>query len=95
MALLHGKDVLVGVIDVATDRVETPEEVAHHHRGGHGIRPTRAAVPLHELRHGPDDSLRRAGETRRARSGRGFGAAAAEPLNVFALSTAPADGCGA
>ena len=28
MALLRGKDVLVGVIDVATDRVETPEEVA-------------------------------------------------------------------
>jgi len=28
MALLPGKDVLVGVIDVANDRVETPEEVA-------------------------------------------------------------------
>ena len=28
MALLDGKDVLVGVIDVATDEVETPEEVA-------------------------------------------------------------------
>jgi 5-methyltetrahydropteroyltriglutamate--homocysteine methyltransferase len=28
MALLRGKDVLVGVIDVASDRVETPEEVA-------------------------------------------------------------------
>jgi 5-methyltetrahydropteroyltriglutamate--homocysteine methyltransferase len=28
MQLLAGKDVLVGVIDVATDRVETPEEVA-------------------------------------------------------------------
>ena len=28
MRLLEGKDVLVGVIDVATDRVETPEEVA-------------------------------------------------------------------
>ena len=28
MKLLHGKDVLVGVIDVASDRVETPEEVA-------------------------------------------------------------------
>jgi 5-methyltetrahydropteroyltriglutamate--homocysteine methyltransferase len=28
LALLRGKDVLVGVIDVATDRVETPEEVA-------------------------------------------------------------------
>ena len=28
MALLKGKDVLVGVIDVASDRVETPAEVA-------------------------------------------------------------------
>ena len=28
IALLDGKDVLVGVIDVATDRVETPDEVA-------------------------------------------------------------------
>ncbi|HVC10495.1 MAG TPA: methionine synthase [Burkholderiales bacterium] len=28
MALLKGKDVLVGAIDVASDRVETPEEVA-------------------------------------------------------------------
>ena len=28
MALLEGKDVLVGVIDVATDVVETPEQVA-------------------------------------------------------------------
>ena len=28
MALLAGKDVLVGVIDVASDRIETPEEVA-------------------------------------------------------------------
>ena len=28
MALLRGKDVMVGVIDVASDRVETPDEVA-------------------------------------------------------------------
>ena len=28
MALLEGKDVLVGVIDVANDRIETAEEVA-------------------------------------------------------------------
>ena len=28
LALLEGKDVLLGVIDVATDKVETPEEVA-------------------------------------------------------------------
>ncbi len=28
LSLLDGKDVLVGVIDVATDKVETPEEIA-------------------------------------------------------------------
>jgi 5-methyltetrahydropteroyltriglutamate--homocysteine methyltransferase len=28
MQLLEGKDVLVGVIDVASDKIETPEEVA-------------------------------------------------------------------
>jgi 5-methyltetrahydropteroyltriglutamate--homocysteine methyltransferase len=28
MKLLEGKDVLVGVIDVASDEVETPEQVA-------------------------------------------------------------------
>jgi 5-methyltetrahydropteroyltriglutamate--homocysteine methyltransferase len=28
MALLAGKDVMVGVIDVASDTIETPEEVA-------------------------------------------------------------------
>jgi 5-methyltetrahydropteroyltriglutamate--homocysteine methyltransferase len=28
LKLLDGKDVLIGVIDVATDRIETPEEVA-------------------------------------------------------------------
>jgi 5-methyltetrahydropteroyltriglutamate--homocysteine methyltransferase len=28
MALLKGKDVMVGVIDVASDRIETPEQVA-------------------------------------------------------------------
>ncbi len=36
MGLLKGKDVLVGVIDVATDRVETPEEVAD--TIGHALR---------------------------------------------------------
>jgi 5-methyltetrahydropteroyltriglutamate--homocysteine methyltransferase len=28
LKLLDGKDVLLGVIDVATDKIETPEEVA-------------------------------------------------------------------
>ena len=32
LALLDGKDVLVGVIDVATDTIETPEEVAARDR---------------------------------------------------------------
>jgi 5-methyltetrahydropteroyltriglutamate--homocysteine methyltransferase len=33
LKLLKGKDVLVGVIDVASERVETPEEVAQTIRG--------------------------------------------------------------
>jgi 5-methyltetrahydropteroyltriglutamate--homocysteine methyltransferase len=28
LKLLHGKDVLIGVIDVATDTIETAEEIA-------------------------------------------------------------------
>ena len=28
MALLEGKDVMVGVIDVASDEIETPEQIA-------------------------------------------------------------------
>jgi 5-methyltetrahydropteroyltriglutamate--homocysteine methyltransferase len=28
LKLLNGKDILIGAIDVATDRIETPEEVA-------------------------------------------------------------------
>ena len=28
MRLLEGKEVMVGVIDVASDRIETPEEIA-------------------------------------------------------------------
>ncbi len=73
MKLLAGKDVLVGVIDVATDRVETAEEVAATHRGRAGIRAGRSAVPLHELRHGADAPRHRGGEAggagRRGRAG--------------------------
>ena len=43
MKLLKGKDVLVGVIDVASDRVETPEEVAAT------IRPALKYVPKKRL----------------------------------------------
>ena len=43
MALLEGKEVLVGVIDVASERVETPEEVADT------IGRALAFVPKHRL----------------------------------------------
>lgn len=43
LALLSGKDVLVGAIDVATDQVESPEEVAAT------IRAALAHVPVERL----------------------------------------------
>jgi 5-methyltetrahydropteroyltriglutamate--homocysteine methyltransferase len=43
IGLLEGKDVLVGAIDVATDRVETPDEVADV------IRQALRHVPAHRL----------------------------------------------
>jgi 5-methyltetrahydropteroyltriglutamate--homocysteine methyltransferase len=43
MSLLAGKDVLVGAIDVATDRVETPQEVAAT------LRAALAFIPPHHL----------------------------------------------
>ena len=52
IGLLDGKDVLVGAIDVATDTVETPEEVAQTIRAALEYVPRRAALPLHQLRHG-------------------------------------------
>ena len=66
MRLLAGKDVLVGVIDVATDRVETPEEVADTIEEALEFVPAGAAVPVHQLRHGADAPERGGGEARRA-----------------------------
>jgi len=43
LALLTGKDVLVGAVDVATDRVETPDDVAAT------LRAALAHVPAHRL----------------------------------------------
>ena len=45
IGLLEGKDVLVGAIDVATDRVETPEEVAAAIRAALRLRARRALYP--------------------------------------------------
>ena len=44
LGLLQGKDVLVGAIDVATDRVETPEDVAAT-IGGTGTSPAEHLYP--------------------------------------------------
>ena len=48
-------------------RVETPEEVAGTIEDALEFVPARAAVPLHELRHGADAPGRGGGEARRAR----------------------------
>lgn len=58
MKLLIGKDVLVGVIDVASDIVETPEEVADTIGPSAAVRAERATVPLHELPSGADGAGR-------------------------------------
>ena len=63
IGLLKGKDVLVGCIDVASNAVETPEEVADTIRAALDSCPARAALSLHQLRHGADgggDRLRQA-----------------------------------
>ena len=52
IGLLGDKDVLVGAIDVATDRVETPEEVATGAAQRPALRARRAHPALHQLRHG-------------------------------------------
>jgi methionine synthase II (cobalamin-independent) len=55
MQLLEGKDVMVGVIDVASEVVETPEEVADTIARALEFVPKAAPVPLHQLRPGPNE----------------------------------------
>ena len=76
LALLKGKDVQIGVIDVANDAVETPEEVAADHRGRAQARAEGAHRLRHQLRHGADAPRHRGGQAQRARPGRGAGAQA-------------------
>ena len=83
IGLLEGKDVLVGAIDVATDRIETAEDVAATIRAGAAPRAGRAALPVHQLRDGaarPRGGPRQAPGARggrRAGPGRGLGRAGA------------------
>ncbi len=74
LSLLDGKDVLVGVIDVATDAVETPEQVAQRDRRGYEIRAEGAHRRLHQLRHGADAARHRRGQADGARRRREAGA---------------------
>ena len=67
MRLLDGKDVMVGVIDVASDVIETPEQVAETIGTRAALRAGRAALPVHQLRHGADAARGRRGQARRAR----------------------------
>ena len=53
LGLLEGKDILVGAIDVASDTVETAEEVAAVADAGRQARSQGAHPAVHQLRHGP------------------------------------------
>ena len=52
IGLLDGKDVLVGAIDVASDRIETPDEVAATIRAAARLRAAGSIAALHQLRDG-------------------------------------------
>ena len=90
IGLLAGKDVLVGAIDVASDRVETPEEVAATIRAALRVRAGRAALPLHQLRDGaavPRGGPRQApGAGRRRRAGPARNSGRPEPVYVLGHS---------
>jgi 5-methyltetrahydropteroyltriglutamate--homocysteine methyltransferase len=70
LALLKGKDVLIGVIDVATDTVET------RHRSGDAARTQGTHCRLHQLRHGADAARIGRGQAHGAWRRRGAGAPA-------------------
>ena len=58
MALLDGKDVMVGVIDVASDHGRDARRGGRHHRPRAAVRAARAADRLHQLRPGADGPAR-------------------------------------
>ena len=73
LKLLDGKDVLVGAIDVASEVIETPEQVAAVIAEATELRAEGAHHRRHQLRHGADAPRHRAGQARRARQGRRAG----------------------
>ena len=65
MALLAGKDVMVGVIDVASDVVGDARGSGRHHRPRAAVRAAREAHRLHQLRPGADEPGRGRGQAAR------------------------------
>ena len=90
LSLLEGKDVLVGVIDVASDTIETPEAGRRRDRRRHAVRAEGAHRRLHQLRHGADAARHRRGQADGARRRRGAGAPAVR-LNFRAVSSTGLD----
>ncbi len=78
---------MVGVIDVATKRVETPEQVAETIAGALNYVDAERAAALHQLRHGSAAAGRSRGQAARGRGGRGAGAKAALRLQIEPAST--------
>ena len=76
LRLLDGKDVLVGVVDVATDEVETPEQVAAVIGEAMQIRREGKDHRLQQLRNGADAEGYCDAQARGARPGRPAGAGA-------------------
>ncbi len=54
--LIRGKKVMVGAIDVATNQVETPEEVANTLRKALAVCRCRQALSFNQLRYGATSS---------------------------------------
>ena len=78
LKLLDGKDVQVGVIDVASDEIETPEQVADVIGAAMKYVAEGEDLPVHQLRHGAD-----AARHRERRSCKALGAGAALARKKF------------
>ena len=92
IGLLGDKDVLVGAVDVATDDVETPEQVAAVIRAAMAHVPAVAHLPLHQLRHGAALARGGAREAAGARRGRGARAAASSRSRPARSADRPGQG---
>ena len=87
IGLLAGKDVLVGAIDVAIGPGRDAGGRRRDDPGGAALRAGRAAVPVHQLRHGAAGARR--GPRQAAGAGRRGGAGARRARGDLSRSTGP------